>query len=135
MMADKSCLNKLCGLGVTALGMAAQHGSLPLCRVLLKANIDPNAGLARTPLNAALEWLGKCHKREKRSWKTTETGEKKLATKLLKEAEETVNLLRAHGAVDELRPFNPYSAISSGEFKQAAPEVSFPVLVALRLEI
>jgi hypothetical protein len=125
MMGDKSCLSTLSGLGVTALGMAAQHGSSIICRILLEARIDPNAGVSRTPLNSALEWLEKCFKREQKSWGTTEPGEKRLAFKLRQEAEETVRLLRLYGAVNEMRPFDVYSALANGQYQMGSPEVSF----------
>jgi len=122
-LADKGCLNELNGLGVTALGLSAQHGSLAVSRILLEAGIDPNAGLARTPLNAAREWLNNCVKREERSHTTDEPGEKKLATRLRAEAEETEKLLMSYGGIDQACPNRMYSALLNGQFKPGSSQV------------
>ena len=124
MIGDKRCLNELSHFGVTALGMAAQHGSFAICQVLLESGTDPNAGLTRTPLNAALEWLDRCIIREEKARGTTEPGEKRLAAKLRKEAQDTVDLLVYYGGINKQTPMNLVSAITRGEFKFPAAEVS-----------
>jgi hypothetical protein len=124
-LGDRRPLDDCSGTGATALGSAALHGNDVVCRVLLEAGVDPNAGLARTPLNHALEWLKKCQTREQKALTTTQPGEKRQALKLRKQAEETVRLIRAAGGIDEMRFWNPIMQLNSGNFKLPEPQVGY----------
>jgi hypothetical protein len=122
-LGDRRLLGELSGLGCTALGSAALHGNDVVVKTLLDAGVDPNAGLAQTPLKAALEWLEKCRTREQRAARTTKPGEKRQSVKLRRQAEETVRLLQAAGAIAETRYFNPATQLANGNFQFASASV------------
>ncbi|KEF56724.1 uncharacterized protein A1O9_06914 [Exophiala aquamarina CBS 119918] len=130
-MGDKRFLNELSSMGVTALGMAAQYGASAVCKILLEAGMDPNAGFARTPSNAAVEWLKKSVPREQKAWKGTEPGEKNLASKLRNKAQDTVDMLISYGGIDRRTPMNVFSALTRGELNLPAPEILFELTAGL----
>ena len=65
MISDKSCLNQTDKLGCTALSMAARQGNSEVCRILIDAGADVNAGFNMSPLNSAIEWFEKCKEKER----------------------------------------------------------------------
>jgi hypothetical protein len=126
MLGDKSCLNALTGLGCTALYMAALNGNAAMVRTFLEFGCDPNLGVARTPLNAALEWLEDCSERERNAFSSTEPAAKKHAVRLMKNAKETVRLLQTYGAHDQSGLPMTFNTIQNGTFTMgslARPEV------------
>lgn len=101
MFKDTNCLNETDRLGCTALKMAAQQGNLEVCRILIDAGADVNAGFNLPPLNAAMEWLKECKKKENLAAASQVVGERRHIIKLRARAEECVNLLKSHGAKEQ----------------------------------
>jgi ankyrin repeat protein len=97
---DKSCLNIVDKVGATALRMACANGNIEVIRILLENGQDPNLALGFSPLKNAKEWLDKCQKREKEAVKGKPGSERRLARMLRVQAEETVELLVNHGAIN-----------------------------------
>jgi len=128
-LADKSCLNKIDSLGSTALRMACANGNLEICRALIEAGQNVNLSLGFSPLRNAKEWMETCRKREREAMKNRKGAgsERRLATILRQRAEEVVQLMVAHGAVD--RGFfesiqNTKDYISSGQWQPPSYEVT-----------
>jgi ankyrin repeat protein len=129
LLADKSCLNRIDRVGCTALRMACANGNLEICRALIEAGQDVNLSLGFTPLKNAKEWMDRCHKRERAAManRNGAGSERRLATALRQRAEEVVQLLVAHGAVD--RGFfesiqNTHDYIKSGQWQRPSYEAS-----------
>jgi ankyrin repeat protein len=99
MMAHRDCLDQTDRMGCTAINLASREGKLEICRLLLEAGVNPNTGLAISPLNAAMDWLQKCRKREASTLNSQVVGERRLATRLRTRAEECVKLLQSYGAI------------------------------------
>jgi ankyrin repeat protein len=99
-LADKSCLNIIDKLGATALRMACANGNKEIIGALIEAGQDVNLALGYSPLRNAKDWLATCQKREKGALKGKPGSERRLARILRVRAEETVELLVRHGAID-----------------------------------
>jgi ankyrin repeat protein len=129
LLADKSCLNRIDKIGCTALRMACANGNLEICRALIEAGQDVNLAAGFSPLKNATEWMDKCRKRERAAMANRNGvgSERRLATTLRQRAEEVVQLLVAHGAID--RGFlesiqNTHDYISSGQWQHPSYEAS-----------
>ncbi|EPE33286.1 Protein kinase-like (PK-like) [Glarea lozoyensis ATCC 20868] len=101
-VADKSCLNRIDKMGQTALRMACAFGNYEICRALVEAGQDVNMSAGPTPLNGALEWRGKCYKKEREALANPNGPGRvgRQAQTLRIRAEMTVDFLIANGAVD-----------------------------------
>jgi ankyrin repeat protein len=99
MMAHRDCLDQMDHMGCTVLNMASRAGKLEICRLLLEAGVNANTGLGISPLNAAMDWLQKCRKKEADTLNSQVVGERRHAIKLRTRAEECVGLLQSYGAV------------------------------------
>jgi hypothetical protein len=122
VIGDHSCINQTDIFGYTPLYFAASKGQLELCEILIEAGADVQASVCRSPLNGLIEWRETCARRVKNSWLTTKVGEKKLAAKLLDNAQRTFELLTSKGATDwKANPFQVQRAMASGQ-------VAFPNL-------
>jgi hypothetical protein len=128
-LADKSCLNQIDKLGATALRMACASGNLEICRALIQAGQDVNLSVGYSPLRNAIDWENECRKREKKALanKSGAGSERRLATTILKRAEETIQLLVDNGAVN--RGFfesmqNTHGYVASGQWQPPSFAVS-----------
>jgi ankyrin repeat protein len=124
---DKSCLNIIDKIGATALRMACANGNVEIIRALIDNGQDPNLAFGYSPLGNAKEWLATCQKREKKALKGKPGSERRLAQQLRVRAEETVELLVSHGAID--RGFfeamdNGRNFFNSGQWLKPRLEVS-----------
>jgi hypothetical protein len=99
MMAHRDCLDQMDRMGCTVVNMASRGGKLEICRLLLEAGVSPNTGLSISPLNAAMDWLQKCRKKETDTLNSQVVGERRHAIKLRTRAEECVKLLQSYGAI------------------------------------
>lgn len=125
-LADKSCLNIIDKVGATALRMACANGNKEIIGTLIEAGQDVNLALGYSPLGNAKEWLAKCQKREKAALKGKPGSERRLARMLRVRAEETVELLVRHGAIDRghLEAFiNGRDYLASGQWQKPGYEV------------
>jgi len=126
-LADFKQLNQIDRMGTTALGIAARACNYVMCKALIERGADVNLGMARSPLNGALEILEQRIEREKKSRTCFTPREKELAQKLVVEAENCVRLLRANGAIDkgQVGSFgNIFNALSTGSIRLPDPQVS-----------
>jgi ankyrin repeat protein len=129
VIGDQSCVNQPDVFGYTPLYFAASRGQLELCEVLIEAGADVQASVCRSPLNGLVEWRETCARRARDSWSTTKVGEKKLAAKLLDNAQKTFELLTSKGATDwRANPFQFHQALMNGQ-------VGFPNLAVGRILI
>jgi hypothetical protein len=125
-LADKSCLNIIDKVGATALRMACSSGNKEIIGALIEAGQDVNLAMGYSPLGNAKEWLAKCQKREKVALEGAPGSERRLARTLRMRAEETVELLVRHGAIDRghLEAFgNTRDYLASGQWQKPSFEV------------
>ena len=125
-LADKSCLNIIDKLGATALRMACANGNKEIIGALLEAGQDPNLALGYSPLRNAKDWLATCQKREKEALKGKPGSERRLARMLRLRAEETIELLVRHGAIDRghVEAFTAgRDYLASGQWQKPSMEV------------
>jgi ankyrin repeat protein len=99
MMAHRDCLDQTDRMGSTVFNMASREGKLEICRLLLEAGVNPNTGLGKSPLDAAIDWLRECRKKEADALNSQVVGERRLTIRLRTRAEECVRLLQSYGAV------------------------------------
>jgi ankyrin repeat protein len=138
---DKSQLNKVDRIGATALRVAAAWGNVEIIQLLIEAGCDVNLGVGWTPLRNAKDWLSDCVKREMKALKEVKNNsglgsELRLARMMRLRAEETVELLIRHGAIERRTlesTQNTRNYIMSGQGRLPSFEVRLSLILKKRL--
>lgn len=128
LLGDKSSINKMDGIGCTALNQAARSGNLEVVRVLIEAGADVNSGLGISPLNAAMDWRDKWARKEQEAMNQCVVGERRHAAKIRARAEELIDLLRRNGAQERDFIENQrmmLSTLISGDYRLPSMELVF----------